>query len=47
MTEKDNLKDVQENEEYIETKDGTQVFMRSWLPVCGTEGQLLRVSLLG
>jgi len=32
MTEKDNLKDVQEHEEYLEAKDGTQVFMRSWLP---------------
>jgi len=32
MTEKDSLKDVQEHEEYLEAKDSTQVFMRSWLP---------------
>jgi len=32
MTEKDSLKDVQEHEEYLEAKDGTQIFMRSWLP---------------
>jgi len=32
MTEKDGLKDVQEHEEYLEAKDGTQIFMRSWLP---------------
>ena len=32
MTEKNRLGDVQEHEEYLEAKDGTQVFMRSWLP---------------
>jgi len=32
MTENDSLKDVQEHEEYLKAKDGTQVFMRSWLP---------------
>ncbi len=32
MTEKKPLGDVQEHEEYLEAKDGTQVFMRSWLP---------------
>ena len=32
MTKKDSLKDVQEHEEYLEAKDGTQIFMRSWLP---------------
>ena len=32
MTEKESLSDVQEHEEYIEAKDGTQVFMRFWLP---------------
>ena len=32
MTEKKSLRDVQEREEYLEAKDGTKVFMRSWLP---------------
>ena len=32
MTEKSLLGDVQEHEEYLEARDGTQVFMRSWLP---------------
>ncbi len=32
MTKKDSFEDVQEQEEYLEAKDGTQIFMRSWLP---------------
>ena len=32
MTKKNQLSDVQEHEEYLEARDGTQVFMRSWLP---------------
>jgi len=32
MAETESLKDVQENEEYLEASDGTQIFMRSWLP---------------
>lgn len=41
MTEKNQLSDVQEHEEYLEAKDGTQVFMRSWLP----EGEIEHVVL--
>ena len=32
MAEQDSLKDIPEHEEYLEAKDGTQVFMHSWLP---------------
>ena len=32
MTEEYQLKDIQEHEEYLEAKEGTRVFMRSWLP---------------